>query len=146
VTINGTKVLTNYDMSAEVPCLTAHAKHFPVTTTDGKINITFNVGTVQNPKINAIEIVPLAGSSIHGASKANASKFSVAASSGAFTVLSQAEGAYSLELKDLQGKRIDSKTGFGNGSQSFSNLRPGVYFLTSVSGSESVTRMISVLR
>jgi hypothetical protein len=146
VTINGTKVLTNYDMSAEVPCLTAHAKNFAVTTTTGSINITFNVGAVQNPKINAIEIVPLAGSSIHGASKANASKFTMSASNGALTVLSQVEGAYSLELKDLQGKRIDSKTGSGSGSQSFSNLRPGVYFLTTVSGSESVTRKFSVLR
>jgi hypothetical protein len=88
----------------------------------------------------------LAGSSIHGASKANASKFTMSASNGALTVLSQVEGAYSLDLKDLQGKRIDSKTGSGSGSQSFSNLRPGVYFLTTVSGSESVTRKFSVLR
>jgi hypothetical protein len=147
VTINGTKVLTNYDMSAEVPCLTAHAKHFPVTTSDGKINITFNVGAVQNPKINAIEIVPLAGSSIHGASKAGTARFPVVtASNGGLVVQSLVEGAYTLELKDLQGKHIDAKNGFGAGSQSFSNLRSGVYFLTSVSGNESVTRTISVLR
>jgi hypothetical protein len=147
VTINGTKVLTNYDMYNEVNgCLIAHVKSFVVATTDGRINITFNVGAAENPKINAIEIVPGTVISISGASKAIASRFTVAASSGTLTVLSQAEGAYSLELKDLQGKRIDTRTGFGNGSQSFTNLRPGVYFLTSVSGGESVTRTISVLR
>lgn len=147
VTINGTKVLTNYDMYNEVNgCLIAHVKSFVVATTTGSINITFNVGVAENPKINAIEIVPGTVVSVSGASKAIASKFTMSASSGALTVLSQVEGAYSLELKDLQGRRIDSRTGFGNGSQSFSNLRPGVYFLTTVSGSESVTRTISVLR
>lgn len=148
VTINGAKVLTNYDMSAVVPCLTAHDTSFNVSTgTDGKIKIIFQVGSVQNPKINAIEVLRLSGVSIHGASKAGTPRFSIAsASNGGLVVQSLAEGAYSLELKDLQGKRIDSKTGFGAGSQSFSNLRPGVYFLTSVSGRESVTRTISVLR
>jgi hypothetical protein len=146
VTINGTKVLTNYDMSAEVGCLTAQIKRFVVVTNDGKINITFNVGSVQNPKINAIEIVPGTDIPVLGASQQKASAFSVAASNGALTVLSKVDGAYSLELKDTQGKSIASKTGFGNGSQSFTNLRPGVYFLTSVSGNESVTRTISILR
>lgn len=146
VTINGTKVLTNYDMGAEVACLTAQIKQFVVATTTGSISITFNVGAVQNPKINAIEIIPGTVINVQGAIQQKASKFSVAASSGALTVLSQFEGAYTVELKDLQGKHIDTKTGFGNGSQSFSNLRPGVYLLTTVSGSESVTRTISVLR
>src|SRR5690606_16430801 len=103
-------------------------------------------GAAGNPKINAIEIVPNPGVPVLGAMQQNASRFSVAASNGGLVVQSLAEGAYTLELKDVQGKRIDTKTGFGNGSQSFTNLRPGVYFLTSVSGDESVTRTISVLR
>jgi hypothetical protein len=148
VTINGTKVLTNYDMYNEVNgCLIAHTKSFVVATANGKITITFNVGPASNPKINAIEIVPGGTIPVLGATKRNASMFSVAASNGGLVVQSHAEGAYTLELKDLQGKRIDSKNGFGGGSQSFTNLRPGLYLLTSsVNGHEAVTRTISVLR
>jgi hypothetical protein len=146
VTINGTKVLTNYDMSAKVPCLTADLEHFAVTTTTGLISITFNVGSVQNPKINAIEIVPLAGSSIQGASKAGNARFSMVSSNGELLVQSNVEGAYSLELMDLKGKRIGAKSGFGSGSQSFTNLRPGLYLMTSKAGDQTVTRTISVLR
>ncbi len=148
VTINGTKVLTDYDMSAHVPCLTAHDTSFNVSTgLDGKINITFQVGAVQNPKINAIEVLRLSGVSIQGASRSAAARFPVVnASNGGLVVQSFVDGAYMLELKDVQGKRIASKTGFGVGSQAFTNLRPGVYFLTSVSGKESVTRKVSVLR
>jgi|GEM_PF-2645444 len=148
VSINGTAVLTDYDMQATAAeCYTVDLQHFPVTTTNGVINITFAPGSVQNPKINAIEIVPLAGSSINGASKAGNSRFSVvSASQGALLVRSGFEGAYTLELKDLQGKTIASKNGFGNGSQSFSNLRAGLYVLTSVSGDQTFSRTVSVLR
>ncbi len=144
VDINGTQVLTDYDMSKEVGCLTAQVKRFVVATTDGKITITFKVGSVQNPKINAIEIYP--GSVIAvNSPKVNASKFSVSSSNGTLAVQTQAKGAYTLELSDLQGKRIAIKQGFGAGAQNFSNLKSGVYFLTSTIGSETVTRRISVL-
>jgi hypothetical protein len=146
VTINGTKVLTNYDMSKEVGCLTAQIKSFVVVTSDGKINITFNVGAVQNPKINAIEIYPGTVAGIQGQGKANNSKLSIAASRGGFTVRAQAEGAYTLELSDLQGKRMGIKQGFGASKQTFSNLKPGVYFLTSRIGHEVFTRTVSVIR
>jgi hypothetical protein len=145
VTINGTKVLTNYDMSAEVGCLTAQVKRFVVVTNDGKINITFNLGSVQNPKINAIEIYP--GTTIGvSPSRAAASKFSMSSSSGRLVVQTQAEGAYTLSLRDLHGKRVDEKRGFGAGTQSFTNLRPGLYFLTSTSGQETFTCKVSVVR
>ncbi len=148
VSVNGTQVITDWDMQATAAeCFTVDMKHFPVTTTNGVINLTFSVGSVQNPKINAIEIVPLAGSSINGALKSSNTRFPVVSSAnGGLLVQSTFEGAYSLELKDLQGKRIDSKNGFGIGSQSFTNLRPGLYLLTSKSGNESVSRTISVLR
>ena len=151
MTINGTKVLTNYDMFAEVGCLTAQVKTFTVSTKpDGKINITFNVGAAQNPKINAIEILYLNNTvtGIQGQGKANAgdSKFSMSSSQGGLVVRSQTEGAYTLELSDLQGKRIGIKQGFGANAQTFSNLKPGVYFLTSRVGSQAFTRTISVLR
>ena len=147
VTINGTKVVTDYDMSAEVPCLTEHIKSIPgIQTADGKINITFNVGAVQNPKINAIEIVRTGPVGIMQGAKTGLNRFAVASSNGGFVVQSRAEGAYTLALKDIQGRLIEQKSGFGTGSQSFTNLRPGLYLLTSVSDKESVTRKINVLR
>jgi hypothetical protein len=149
VTINGTKVLTNYDMFNEVGCLYAHIKTFTVSTTsNGKINITFNVGAAQNPKINAIEILYLNAtvSGIQGQGQAGDSRLSIASSKGGFTVRPQTEGAYTLELSDLQGKRIGLKQGFGTAAQTFSNLKPGVYFLTSRVGSQAFTRTVSVLR
>ena len=149
VTINGTKVLTNYDMFNEVGCLFAQVKAFTVSTTsNGKINITFNIGTAQNPKINAIEILYLNSTvtGIQGKANAGDSKLSIAASQGGFTVRTQTEGAYTLEVSDLQGKRISIKQGFGASAQTFSNLKPGVYFLNSRVGSQVFTRTVSVLR
>src|SRR5690606_656731 len=147
VTINGVKVLTDYDMSAKVDCLTETIESIPgIQTADGKINITFNVGAVQNPKINAIEIVRTGPVGVMQGSKAGPNRFAVAASNNGFVVQSQVEGAYTLALKDVQGRLIEKKSGFGIGSQSFTNLRPGLYLLTSVSGKESVTRKVNVLR
>jgi hypothetical protein len=145
VDINGTQVLTDYDMSKEVGCLTAQVKRFVVTTTDGKIVITFKVGAVQNPKINAIEIYPGTVIAVNSP-KVNASKFSMSSSNGNLVVQTQAKGAYTLELSDLQGKRIEIKQGFGAGAQNFSNLKSGVYFLTSRVGNEVFTRTVSVVR
>ena len=144
VTINGTKVLTNYDMSKEVGCLTAQVKRFVVATSNGKINITFNMSAAQNPKINAIEIYPGTVVGI-SAPKADPSKFSVFGSKGRLDVQTRAEGDYTLTLQDLHGKRVDQKHGFGGGNQSFTNLRPGVYFLTSTAGRETFTRRVSVV-
>lgn len=147
VTINGTKVLTDYDMSAKVDCLTETVESIPnIAAVDGKINITFNVGAVQNPKINAIEIVRTGTVGIMQGSKAGLNRFGVASSRGGLLVTSQAEGAYSLSLMDIQGKIIEQKSGHGLGAQSFTNLRPGLYLLTFTSGGESMTRKVNVLR
>lgn len=145
VSINGTQVLTDYDMYNEVGCLYAQAKRFVVVTTDGKINIEFTLGSASNPKIDAIEIVPGTSTSI-AAPAASAPKFSVSSSNGRLLVQSQVEGAYTLELSNLQGKRIDQRQGIGAGAQSFTNLRPGLYLLTSRSNDQTLTRTISVLR
>lgn len=149
VTINGAKVLTDYDMSAKVDCLTETIESIPgIQTADGKITITFNVGMAQNPKINAIEIVRTGPVGIMQGSKAGLgqNRFAVTASNGGFMVQSQVEGAYSLALKDIKGRLIEQKSGLGIGAQSFTNLRPGLYLLTFTSGSEAVTRKVQVVR
>lgn len=57
VDINGQRVLTGFDILANVPKFTALEMDFPVTVTGGFINIDFDP-TVDNAKITAIDIIP----------------------------------------------------------------------------------------
>ena len=57
VAINGTPVLTNFDIIAAAGApLTAIDKTFPVTVTGSQITIQFTSGSADQPKISAIEI------------------------------------------------------------------------------------------
>ena len=57
VSINGTQVLTNFDIFAAAGgAFTAIDKTFPVTVTGGSITIQFSTGTADLPKISAIQI------------------------------------------------------------------------------------------
>ena len=57
VSINGTQVLTNFDIVAAAGApLTAVDKSFPVTVTGSSITIQFTTGTVDLPLVNAVEI------------------------------------------------------------------------------------------
>jgi hypothetical protein len=57
VAINGTQVLTNFDIIAAAGAAsTAVDKTFPVTVTNGAINIQFTTGAADLPKVSAIEI------------------------------------------------------------------------------------------
>lgn len=146
VSINGTAVLTNYDMFNEVGCLYAQIKQFVVVTADGKINITFTLGSASNPKINAIEIVPGTSTSISKSPNGKQSGFSISNLKHGISIQTQTEGAYSLELCNLQGKRIVQKHGFGLGLQSFMNLNPGLYLVNFRMDHQTITRTISVVR
>jgi hypothetical protein len=59
VSVNGTQVLTNFDIvaSAGAP-LTAVDKTFPTTVTNGTISIQFIPGSADFPAVNAISLVP----------------------------------------------------------------------------------------
>jgi hypothetical protein len=57
VGINGTAVLTNFDIYAQAGWLTAIDKSFPVTVSNGQIVIQFTQGAADWPLISAIEIV-----------------------------------------------------------------------------------------
>ena len=59
VQLNGTPVLRNFDIFATVGANTAVVEAFNTTVTNGQMIIEFDK-LVQNPKINAIEILPLA--------------------------------------------------------------------------------------
>jgi hypothetical protein len=57
VSINGTQVLTNFDIIAAAGAsLTAIDKTFPVSVTNNKVTIQFTTGSADMPKISAIEI------------------------------------------------------------------------------------------
>ena len=57
VSINGTQVLTNFDIVAAAGApLTAIDKTFPVTTTTNQVTVQFTTGTANLPKVSAIEI------------------------------------------------------------------------------------------
>jgi len=57
VAINGTPVLTNFDIIAAAgTALTAIDKTFPVTVTNGQVTIQFTSGSADLPKVSAIQI------------------------------------------------------------------------------------------
>ncbi len=60
--INGTAVLTNFDIYAAAGgMMIAIDKPFPVTVTNGQINIQFTAGSVDWPLVSGIEILPATG-------------------------------------------------------------------------------------
>jgi hypothetical protein len=148
VAINGVTVLTDYDMFDDIgACLTAKTLNFLTTVTSNKqVKIDFTLGSASNPKINAIEVMPATSAGVIDAPKTVSSRFSVAGSNGSLRVQSNVEGTYSLELSDLQGRLISRKHGFGQASQTFANLNPGLYFLTSRAGDQVSTQKVSVVR
>jgi glucose/arabinose dehydrogenase/PKD repeat protein len=60
VSIEGTKVLQDLDIFAEVGFDTPLVKSFVTTVSDGVLDILFG-HVVENPKISAIEVIPLSG-------------------------------------------------------------------------------------
>jgi hypothetical protein len=57
VSINGTQVLTNFDIVAAAGgALKAIDKTFPVAVTNNQINIVFTLGSADLPKVSAIQI------------------------------------------------------------------------------------------
>ncbi|KAA6441234.1 hypothetical protein FEM33_03210, partial [Dyadobacter flavalbus] len=59
VAIEGASKLTNYDIYAKAGgAVRAVKETFPVSVTDGMMNINFTSGSVNQPLINAIEVVP----------------------------------------------------------------------------------------
>jgi thermitase len=57
VSINGTQVLTNFDITAQAGgALKALDKSFPVTVTNGQISVQFTPGAADQPMVNAIEV------------------------------------------------------------------------------------------
>ena len=76
VTMEGTLILDNYDIFAEVGAQTVITKSYPVTVTDGVLNLSFSslasVGGVDQPKLSALEIIGLGSNSVSNIGVTNA--------------------------------------------------------------------------
>ena len=57
VQLEGTTVLTNYDITAQVGALAADIRTFTVTVTDGTLNINFPTASVNRPTLAALEVI-----------------------------------------------------------------------------------------
>ena len=57
VAINGSPVLSNFDIYSQAGGLTALDKSFAVSVTNGQLTIQFTNGAANSPMINAIEIL-----------------------------------------------------------------------------------------
>jgi len=57
VQLEGTTVLTNYDLTAQVGALAADIRTFTVTVTDGTLNINFPAASVNRPTLAALEVI-----------------------------------------------------------------------------------------
>ena len=56
--INGTQVLSNFDIAAQAGgALKALEMSFPVTVTNGQLGIQFTAGSADQPMMNTIEIL-----------------------------------------------------------------------------------------
>lgn len=64
VSIEGNEIISDYDMNAEKPPMTAIIKTFSATVADGELNLDFGA-SVNQPKISAIEIIGEARSVAH---------------------------------------------------------------------------------
>lgn len=62
VTAEGLSLLSNFDIFAEVGSMRALIKEFELSVTDGKLNLNFEK-VVENPKVSAVEVIPLTASS-----------------------------------------------------------------------------------
>jgi hypothetical protein len=60
VVANGATVLSNFDIMAHVPFLTALTEQFPVTVSNGSLSLAFN-GVVRRAVVSGIQISPASG-------------------------------------------------------------------------------------
>jgi len=66
VDVEGTRRLTEYDIFATTGgALRADVKQYQLEVTDGTLNINFTAGTASQPKVSAIEVVPVTVSPVN---------------------------------------------------------------------------------
>jgi len=105
VSIEGQQVLTEYDPVADVGHANGTVKAFTVTDDgDGNVTVTFEKGAVENPQVNAIEVV---GDADSGGSATGSADLTVTANSG---IDSSTYSGGSFEITNTGEKQIESVT------------------------------------
>jgi len=145
--------LINYDLTQDVGGAAAVIKNFPVSVTDGNLNIDFSA-TVNRPMVSAVEVYSFSSGSSRPALVAaiqNNSQVNVAdynfekprlypnpLHNKNFNIAfpGKYNGVYDLELIDILGRKYDlGKTRLNEGGSTIKmdisrfSLKPGVYFL-----------------
>ncbi|MEO6218796.1 MAG: DNRLRE domain-containing protein [Ginsengibacter sp.] len=137
--------MINYDLTQDVGGATAVIKNFPVTVSDGMLNIDFTAN-VNRPMISAIEVYSFSsGSGLINRQpdvyeqyfdRARLYPNPTSATDVSIQFPASYKGTYNLQLVDILGKRYSlgsTRLNGGGGTQKLSiaelSLKPGVYFL-----------------
>jgi Malectin domain/Chitobiase/beta-hexosaminidase C-terminal domain len=113
VSINGTQVLTNFDIVAAAgAAFTAIDKSFPVTVTGSSITIQFTTGSANLPKISAIEVKSVSGVAIQ-VNPASASLLASQSQQFAATVTGTTKTAVTWSYSPQVGALVTSGTTAG---------------------------------
>jgi hypothetical protein len=60
IAVQGQKLETAFDIFGTAGAMnTAVVRSYPATVTDGKLSLEFQLGSIQNPKVNTIEVIPV---------------------------------------------------------------------------------------
>ena len=159
VSIEGTKVLDNYDIFKKAGAFTATSETFTVNVADGKLNIDFSAlvsdGGINRPKVSAIEILSAAAPTVRLAptnskvrvqqvlineselQKLNIKVFPNPANNY-FNVIVQGNVTKPITLRiiDVTGRTVQSFNNLtaNTSIQVGTNYRPGVYVLEGIQG------------
>lgn len=148
--------LTNYDVIQDVGKATAVVKNFPVTVSDGNLNIDFSA-SVNRPLVMAVEVYSFSSSSgraeiapdqpavsaviraddaVYNISKPRIYPNPIANKNFNIQFPAKYKGAYAIQLVDMIGRKYDLGTTKLNGTGtdmkidiSGLSLKPGVYLL-----------------
>ncbi|MDB5105986.1 MAG: type sorting protein [Fibrobacteres bacterium] len=146
VDLNGLSVIQDLDIAAEAGPNAALVKEFTAQAQEGKITLAFHNG-LQNAKIAGIEILPAdpVGNRPLKALAAASGAQVRSPGAGSLSVRWPGPERYTVSVKDSRGREIGRLSGTGNGEQSVTGLRPGLYMEEVRAGARSLGYRVPVL-
>ncbi|CAH0999303.1 hypothetical protein LEM8419_00601 [Neolewinella maritima] len=132
VRLEGQLVQDNYDIIADVGSLTAVVKEYRVTMTDGTLNLRLDassgVGGVNQPKLSALEILPLGGGT--GPNTAPVAIATASPQSGPAPLSVNLDGTTSYDDGGIASYAWQWTGGSATGPSARVNFREGMYAVT----------------
>ena len=126
VNVNGAPALTNFDILNDVPSLTADDKQFPVSVTNGTIQIDV-IGVVGRGLLSGIQVFPAAGTPTISTFTAAGTTLSWTTANATTVTIDQGIGAVAA-----------------SGSTTVTPAATTTYTLTASNATASVTRTVTV--